>query len=144
MGVENNIQTEKVLHAISGIYNTMHLFDLKKSACEELYAFKEVHDLFTNNKDKHDIQGIIHFIIKKTTTKEYLPALLEFTNLSNLNERLVDKKILSFDFVGAIHGWTRCSFIPVEYDEDGKIVKILYTTRRIQTDKEREEKLLDC
>ena len=120
----------------------MHLFDLEKGTCEELYAFKEVHDFFKKFHQTYSIQELIHFIVGKTTTKDYLQPILEFTNFSTLNERLKDKKILSFDFVGTIHGWTRSSFIPTEYDAEGNIRKVIYTTRIIQNDKEREENLL--
>lgn len=120
----------------------MHLFDLEKKTCEELYAFEDVHNLFESLNPQCSIQDLIHAVIKKTTREDYLQALLEFTNFSTLSERLVDKKSLSFDFIGKIHGWTRSSFIPTEYDSNGKIKKVIYTTRTIQADKEREESLL--
>lgn len=143
MIVKDILHSKDILMAVAGIYNTMHLFDLEKGSCAELFAFKEVHDLFENNGNKLSIQELIHVIIKNTTTKEYLPSLLEFTDFSTLNQRLKGKQIISFDFVGNIHGWTRCSFIPVNYDADGNLIQFLYTTRIIQEDKAREEELLN-
>lgn len=131
-----------LLRTIGGIYNTMHLFDLENDAVQEIYAFKEVHDFFEANGNELCTQDLLHHIVKNTTTKEYLPSLLEFTKFSTLNERIKGHKTLSFDFVGSIHGWTRCSFIPVEYSQNGKLKYVIYTTRIIQDDKSREDNLL--
>lgn len=141
--ISNNILSgNELLKSIGGIYNTMHLFDLENDAVQELYAFKEVHDFFAAHGNKISSQELIHLIVSKTTTAEYLPSLLEFTDFSTLGERLSGHKSISFDFVGAIHGWTRCNFIPVEYSPDGKLKYVIYTTRIIQDDKQREEKML--
>lgn len=136
------LPSNDLLKTIGGIYNTMHLFDLENDAVQEIYAFKEVHDFFEAHGDKVSSQELIHLIVKNTTTKEYLPSLLEFTNFSTLKERLSGHKTLSFDFIGSIHGWTRCSFIPVEYSSNGKLRYVIYTTRIIQDDKSREDNLL--
>lgn len=138
------LENKDILQIIGGIYNTMHLFDFEQGACQEIYAFKEVHEFFIKYVDQVSIQELIHLIIKNTTTKEYLPSLLEFTNFDSLSDRIAGKKTLSFDFIGSIHGWTRCSFIPVAYDSEGKLKQVIYTTRNIQEDKAKEDSLLSA
>lgn len=135
-------RTKRIITAISSIYSTMHFFDLKNGICEEIYAFKEVHDAFEKNHDKMDIQTLIHTIIVNTSAKEYRTSTKEFTTFETLQKRLAGKKSLSFDFIGTVHGWTRASFIPITYNSDGILTEVIFVTRSIQTDKQREESLL--
>lgn len=135
-------RTKKIINAISTIYSTMHFFDLKQGICEEIYAFNEVHDAFEKLHNTVDIQTLIHTIIGNITTKEYKKSILEFTSFETLQKRLSGKKILSFDFIGKVHGWTRASFIPLTYDKNGVLTEVIFVTRSIQTDKQREESLL--
>lgn len=120
----------------------MHFFDLEQGFCEEIYAFKEVHDLFKKFHEEMDIQTLIYTILENTSAKEYKKSVVEFSTFSTLQKRIAGKKSLSFDFVGEIHGWTRASFIPITYNKEGVLTEVIFVTRTIQTDKQREESLL--
>ena len=135
-------KNKRILESLTGIYKTAHVFNLKKNTCRELYAFNIVHEFFLKLYGKMDIQNLIHTVVRSTTSKDYLVSLLEFTDFSTLQERIEGKNVLSFDFIGSIHGWTRSSFIPVSYDRNGKLKEVIYTTRIIQSDKDKEEELL--
>lgn len=137
-----DLNNKSVLKALTSVYNTIHLFNFKEKTCEEISAFREVHSLFEKNYSEMDSQNLIQTVIKATTSEEYLNQLLQFTDFSTLSDRLAGKRSISMDFKGSIHGWTRSSFIPVSFDDDGNLVEVLYTTSIIQADRLREEKLM--
>ena len=141
--ISNNIlSSEQILRTIGGVYNNIHLFDLEKDAVQEIYAIEAVHNFLKEYGNKKSIQELLHHVANKVSTDEYLSSILEFTNLSTLEQRIKGKKIISFDYVEKYAGWTRCSFIPVEYSPDKKLRYVLYTSRVIQDDKNHEENLL--
>ena len=141
--ISNNIlSSEQILRTIGGVYNNIHLFDLEKDAVQEIYAIEAVHNFLNEYGNKKSIQELLHHVANKVSTDEYLSSIPEFTNLSTLEQRIKGKKIISFDYVEKYAGWTRCSFIPVEYSPDNKLRYVLYTSRVIQDDKNHEENLL--
>lgn len=134
--------TEKILNSISGIYNTLHYFDFIENKCYEVYAIDQVSQLFHKFNGTVDIQTLIHTILDNVTAPEYKKSVFEFTDFSTIEQRLKGKKVLSFEFIGTIHGWTRASFIPAGYDKDGHLEQIIFATRIVQDDREKEQKLL--
>jgi len=125
-----------ILDAVAGIYYTMHLFNLKDNIMEDFIESEIVNSLI---EDRRKPQETITHVMSCTVTDEYLDSVLEFVDLSTLQERLEDKKIISIDFIGKFHGWTRASFIPIERDAEGKLLSVMYTTQIIDEQKKKEQ-----
>ncbi|MDO4178659.1 MAG: PAS domain-containing protein [Phascolarctobacterium sp.] len=60
---------------------------------------------------------------------------LEFIDFSTLNERLQDKRFLSFEYPLKTMGWTRQYIIPVFRDQNEIVVKVLVVVQSIQKEK---------
>ena len=133
----------KTIKSIGSVYNSMHIFDLVNGDYQELTAFSEITEYGNSNKHHQNIQQLINGTIKITCTKEHLQRTLEFVDFTTLNQRLHDKKFISTEFLGAIHGWVRASFIPLERDEDGQINKVIFTTLVIDEQKRKEQQLIN-
>lgn len=132
---------EDILHAVANIYNTMHILNIKNSTCEELYSFKEVSNYYSTYADKLPLQELLFGVMKFIISEEHQEKAIEFVNFSTLDERLKNKKIISIDLIGKVHGWVRCSLIPIDYDESGIIKRVVIATKNINDEKEKEEHL---
>lgn len=131
-----------ILSSIAGIYLTTHLIDLKKDIIVEFNTSKEVRTIMENNNIDHAVMQMKK-VIKTVVTQEYVDAMLEFTDLTTISERLYSKKIISKEFIGIHNGWTRASFIAVETDEYNIPFKVLFLTQVIDDEKRREQSLIN-
>ncbi|OON86679.1 hypothetical protein BXO88_06715 [Oribacterium sp. C9] len=128
-------ETQRVFSAISSIYNSIYLIDLEADSYKELKANYAIHRFLGN---EGSISKVMPAIMRTFTTTEYMEAILAFTDPKTLADRLSDKDYIEIDFVGVINGWTRAAFFVLNRDEQGKAVKILYTTRIIDSSKKTE------
>ena len=80
--------------------------------------------------------------IKSQVMPDQLDAFLTFTNITTVKERLRNKKIISADFIDVTSGWFRAQYITVEQSDDGTPNTVIYTTRNVDDEKRREERLI--
>ena len=52
------------------------------------------------------------------------------------------KTSIAHEFVDKRRGWCRSRFIPVDYDEDGRLLHVIYCIESIDEEKKRENRLL--
>ena len=128
-----------ILVSMSEVYYSMHLIDLEENTVKEYSASEKVREV-VNKTDGAD--EMMRRIISETVYPEYLDAVLEFTDLNTLAERMVGKKIITEEFHGNQFGWCRASFITIEADDEGVPKKVLFVTRDIDKDKQKEEQLI--
>ena len=127
-----------ILQSIADIYDKVNLLD-----------FNDNTEMSVRDKDqnKHEIdpekQG--HTLMTRELRKSIMPdqveSFLEFTNIHTIRSRLTGKKLLSNDFINVVDGWFRAQYIPVDEDENGVPVRIVFTTRNVDDEKRREERL---
>lgn len=70
-------------------------------------------------------------IMRMCTVDELVDAVLEFTNLKTIADRMINKKILSAEYIGRSIGWYVASFYTIEADVNGRPTKLVFTTRAI-------------
>lgn len=128
-----------VLTSMSGIYYSMHLIDLEKDEASEYNAQNEVKTVVNH---KNGASEMMRQVLTLTTTTEYLQKALEFTDLSTIPERMRNKKIITEDVIGKRLGWFQMSFVAIEYNENGELTKVVFTTRSIDDEKKHEEGLI--
>ena len=71
-------------------------------------------------------QQAMNLAIQKTVSQEEVLDVITFVNLNTLSRRMESEKCLNIDYKGTISGWVRGSFIEVERDSAGRLVKVLY------------------
>ena len=122
-----NVQTHQ-FHIVK--INNVVLKYLGREALHEKYDIED-------NFMKH-----MRTIYKKFCKPEYLEYEFNFIDLNTLEERLKNRKSIENVFYGKLSGWCRSRFIPVDYDEDGHLLHVLYCVECIDEQKKREDKLL--
>ena len=128
-----------ILVSMSEVYYSMHLIDLEENTVKEYAASEKVREV-VNKTDGAD--EMMRKIISETVCPEYLDAVLEFTDLHTLADRMVGRKIITEEFNGNQFGWCRASFITIEADENDRPRKVIFVTRDIDKDKQKEEQLI--
>lgn len=128
-----------ILTSMSEIYYSMYMLDLKNNS----FAVYSAGDQMRQAGEKaFDAKTLMNEIVRRIVAKEYQKEAIEFMDLDSLGDRMMKKKIISGEFVVSNLGWFRMSFISIDIDEDGRPVKVIYTTRSIDEDKRRELKLI--
>ncbi len=135
-------QEREIIDSIASIYNTIHVIDLENKQYAEIVAMNMVHNFFEEYKDKMEMQQLFDSVMKLASRADYLNNVLDFINLSTLQERLRGKSMITEEFMGVVHGWLQAGFIPVKCKEDGTPVVVLFTTLIIDEQKRREENLI--
>ena len=128
-----------ILVFMSEVYYSMHLIDLEENTVKEYAASEKVREV-VNKTDGAD--EMMRRIISETVYPEYLDAVLEFTDLHTLADRMVGRKIITEEFNGNQFGWCRASFITIEADENDRPRKVIFVTGDIDKDKQKEEQLI--
>lgn len=129
----------KLLSSVADIYYSMHLVDLENDTSEEIKSQGYVKQIVNKNTEA---TKLMRQAMKVTTSEEYVERALEFTELTTLAERMGDRKVISTEFAGRTIGWFQGSFIEVERNAEGKLIKVIWATRNIDEMKKREEKLI--
>ena len=89
-----------------------------------------------------DFCGHIRRIADKICIEPYLEETLEFINLGTVEKRLHRKTSIIHEFIDKRRCWCRSRFIPVDYDEEGRLLHVLYCIESIDEEKKRENRLL--
>ena len=128
-----------ILTSMSGMYYSMHMLDLQ----HDTFALYSAGDLILRAGERAaGAQELMRKIVHKVVVDEHQASAQEFMDLNSLGDRLIKKKIVSGEFMVKDLGWFRLSFISIDVDEDGRPLKVIFTTRNIDEDKKREQKLI--
>ncbi len=128
-----------ILDSIVEIYDNVNLLN---------FVDNTEMSLRSTNQEKHGIdlstqtQTIMNQQLKINVASDQLEAFESFTNINTLRERLARKKIISADFLDMESGWFRAEYITADATLDGIPNVIIYVTRNINEEKEKEEQLI--
>lgn len=135
----NEYDKSKLLGALSDIYISIFLFDLRNNDLLEIKSNKFI-DKWASEAE--GAQEKTNNVMKNITFPEHLEAILEFSDFNTLEERMQGKNNISIVFEGKINGWCRARFIAVDRDEDGSLINVLHVVECINEEKIRENHLL--
>ena len=124
------------LESLCQSYVSVHLFDLTENKQQKVKSTPYV-DYFVKDSDPGDVQ--IRKVMQGVTVPKFTEEVVEFVNLSTLPERMMDKDTISITFEGKNVGWCESSFVCVERDEEGKVIKVIHAVRDIDEIKRREQ-----
>ena len=91
---------------------------------------------------RDDFCGHINRIAEKMCVESQLQESLEFIDISTLEERLLGESSIIHEFIDKISGWCRSRFIPVDYDENGRLLHVLFCVECVEEEKKRENRLI--
>ena len=127
------------LQAMSDIYDNVNLIDFTDNT--EMALRDKNH-----TRRRIDLGPQTHTYMTQRLRERVMPdqleRFIEYTNITTVRARLMGRKLLSDDFIDVVDGWIRAQYIPVEYDESGVPQRVIFTTRNVDDEKRREERLL--
>ncbi len=128
-----------ILKSIADIYDKVNLIDFKE--CTEMSVRGKEQKKYTI-----DLENMPYTIMTRKLREHVMPDQLQdfirFTNIGTVQERLIGKRLISDDFIDVVDGWLRAQYIPVEVDENGVPTQVVFTTRNVDEEKQREERLV--
>lgn len=131
-----------ILKAIANTFLSVHEIDLEKMEITEFNSTKDLKRYIKYTQGNAIDQ--MNEILLNLVTKADHDRVFEFNDLNTLAERLAGKEYLEDEFIGTNVGWFKEKYIPIEYDKDGNITKVILLTEVIEKQKRREEELLQA
>ena len=137
---ESEVQDKmNILQAIADIYDNVNLIDFTENT--EMSVRDNEHIKHALEHGAH-IHTLMTRGIRERIMPDQLERFIEYTDIATVRTRLVDKKLISADFIDVFDGWIRAQYIPVDVDESGLPLRIIFTTRNVDDEKKREERLI--
>lgn len=137
--MNKDIKFDRALLALSEIYISIYEFDMVNNS---LQAIKSNQYIDALAEPFEGAQEKLNNVMKNITVAEHVDLIMEFSDLSTLEERIGNNKDVSTVFMGKINGWCRARFIVLERDESGRLLQVLHTVECIHEEKLRENHLL--
>ena len=128
------------LQAVSSIYTTIHKVDLLDNSFRQIRCNDYMVSEAIGNR-RADNARVITEVMRKVTEQRSLDEVLEFVDLSTLDERMRFKDTISVEFLNYEHIWFRGRFIAVNRFNDGKLKTILWAVEQIDDEKRYMDKL---
>lgn len=135
--------------SLSKIYISMHLVNIQTEKYHIIKATDHIMEYLGRELQtvgKYQIEdgfsGHINRLVERFCAESHLQEALEFVDISNIEERLEGKSSIGHEFISNASGWCRDRFIPVDYDEAGRLLHVLYCVEGIEEEKRRENRLL--
>ena len=132
----------RVIQSLGEIYTSLYYIDLPTGLFTELSSVEDVHAYIgASGNARERLDYFCHHMV----VPEHTEDLLAFTDLSTLNERMENTRIVSRQYQSTLFSdpetgitWRECSFIEGDRDADGKLVHVIFTTKSIHDVKVKE------
>jgi len=130
-------QELSLLKALSGIYLTLHVVDLKNLLIYEYATTENVHRLMHGEAP---LEMRVRRVMDGVVVREHKAQAYAFTDLGTLQKRMRNRDVIRTEFVSIYSGWIEASFVALQRKE-GEVTWVVFATRVINERKEREERL---
>ncbi|MBR5913233.1 MAG: GGDEF domain-containing protein [Selenomonadaceae bacterium] len=138
-----NIEESATKHGLishAGLYVSMHLIDLKNNFIYELSRDPELNLKLPS--DGGEAKERLLRTIKKITSQESLPFMLDFLNFDTLAKRISQKNAIYCEFLSEGYGWLKAYFMLVDSESNGDIHQVVFSIEQIDEEKNREQHLI--
>lgn len=134
----------KIVQSLSKIYTSVYYIDIFQNYYMELASVENVHSYIGTTGNA---QERLNFFCYHMMTPEYTQDMLKFVDLSTLDERMGQRRILSIEYLSTVvltpeqgdaPDWTQCSFIECDRNPEGKLTHVIFATQSIQETKIKE------
>lgn len=124
----SNSLDRMLVDALTDSYISLHMLNLNTDTYFEYRADAVTHGIlgYTGR-----ITGTFNKALIAIASLDYVKPLLEFVRIDTLHDRLKDRHSLDFDFDSKMSGRCRLSYIPIKYDEDGKLEYVMLAMQKI-------------
>ena len=126
----------RTIEAISSLYSSTALVDLKEKRCEPIQLSPVLTDLL---KGFRNADNMLQLILKHIISPQYQEGFAQFTDMDSLAERLKDKPYITYWYQSTSGVWYASYLLPERFDDDGNITVVLIANRDISAYKTEEE-----
>ncbi|MCR4956660.1 MAG: response regulator [Lachnospiraceae bacterium] len=128
-----------IINAISDIYHSVFILDLRRDSYRELHSMDNIHNACGTGRDHAQIT--INKIVKALVLPNYVDEVLEFLDTSKWKERLEEKPTEYLEFEGRTKGWNRATLIAAQKDDYDEITHVILAIQEINEQKQAELQL---
>ena len=140
-GKQNTDLLSLRLSTAADIYMSMHDIDIGNDRISAIKTDPEEEETVRDKVREHaqdDLNHAMNILVDEISK----PLVLDFLNLSTLDERMRDHKTITAEFLNHKKKWCRGRFIAAEHDETGKLTHVLLLFEEIDAEKRNRDKLL--
>lgn len=141
IALEHEKRQYNTVSSLANIYIFMYYIHMHDDCYDEIKDFTLVKDL-TEGIDS--ASGALKKVFETRTVPKHTGMMLEFTDLSTLDERMGKNKYISTEYKGKKIGWCRARFIEVDRDENGKLKHVIFAVQDISNEKQEIIELQDA
>ncbi len=128
------------IQSIANIYTTMHKLDLETYdsemiTCQDLTLSKLI------GSERTHCDESIKRVMGKVSDERSLDEVLEFVNLTTLDERMAETDSISMEFLNWDHKWDRARFVVAERKPDKSLKSVIFAIEPIDKEKRSRDKL---
>lgn len=117
-----------IIGSLSSIYLSCYHINVQNDTYEELHAKKYIKEVIPR---EGMAQATLNHFIDAFVQEVFSDYVRSFVDMSTLDKRLSDKKVISQEYVSKFGFWVRIMFIPVEKDGNGKIREVLFVCQDV-------------
>ena len=126
---------DDVIQALNSIYDTTYYIDLENQTFAELKATEFAHGIA--GKGSGLIEELMNYL-DQAVAEPYREGVAAFADTTTLDARLGDQKVISHDYLNKEGIWIRASIIPVKWNENGRLSRVLFLGHQIDREKRKE------
>lgn len=130
--LEDERKQHNTVGSLANIYVFMYYIHLHSDTYDEIKKIPIVTEAVGDTKSASEALKIVY---SNFSLAKYVNTMLEFTDLSTLDERMGDNKYISTEYKGKRKGWCRARFIEVDRDESGKLKHVIFAVQDISEEK---------
>ncbi len=129
------------LQSVSMIYVSIYRIDLMLNTFEEVFcSSEEIENML--RKRKGDAKNVFRTMMSLVTDDRSRTAVLDFTDLGTLNDRMKSVDTITLEFMSYKGNWCRGRFNAAERDAKGDLRCVLWMVENIDEEKRSRDRLL--
>lgn len=80
----------------------------------------------------------VKVMLNEFVSIEYKHAMRAFMDISTMQQRISNEKVLTYEYLSMINRWCSATLIPSKKDENGNVTNVIYAVRSVDTEKRKE------
>lgn len=125
----------RLVDAIGSIYRETYLVDLQDYHVE---IIKGLDDMRHFAPESWTAQNLVQFMAQQYVMPAYREKYLQFFELDSIAERVKNHRMLGYNYESVNNTWLLSGIIPQRWDQEGNVTAVLFVTRNVSEDKQRE------
>lgn len=126
----------EITKSFSSLYFASWEINLKSEEIFEISVPEWAHLVREKSGGKYN--EAVKVMLNEFVATEYSHAMRAFMDISTLQQRINNEKVLTYEYLSKINKWCSATFIPSKKDEDGNITNVIYAVRSVDTEKRKE------